>query len=384
MNKFADSQLKSLSALKHDARFTARSSAWRSEQEAALLSAIGARHTTVQATAPVYTLADYLSYIKATQLPTLTTSFAGALAVLVVLFGGSLGTVNAASNSLPGDPLYGLKLVTEQVQLRLASLQDRAVLHTEFAGRRLAEATALQQTGPTNPNQQAAQTANVKVAVNAFKTEIASANADLQALAASGNADALQTASQVAEQITAFNTTLDATAASSASTASDTENQDSQTKPDDDSSTIKTEVADARDATRETQSTAVAVVVDTHEAAATTSSTRDVASLFQQQLGDLRGRQTFDLHRVTVVQTALAKLAPQLANTPVPSADDFKTITYNVTQADAGISQAMDLFAEGAYRAAFDKLRSVDGELIQVEARLADVENIIVNALPQS
>jgi hypothetical protein len=357
----AASQLKSLSGLKHDARFTTRSADFRVSQEAALLSAIGARNTSVAAAPATYSFADYLSYFKATQIPTLTKSFAGALAVIALLFGGSLGTVNAAGNSLPGDALYGFKLVTEQVQLRFASLQGRAVLHTEFAGRRLAEASALQQVAPNNPE----QSTNVKAAVNAFKQEIASANADLQQLAKSGDASALQTASTVAAQITAFNTSLTAAATDNSEDAS-----------------VKIEVADAKDVTRETQTTAVAVVVETHEADATTTSTRDMSNLFQQQLGDLRGRQTFDLHRITVVQAAIAKMADQLAGVTVPSNDDFKATTYSIKKVDAAITNAMNLFAQSAFRAAFDQLHSVDSELLQVEAKLAEVENLIVNPSP--
>ena len=357
----AASQLKSLSGLRNDARFAPRSASFRAAQETALLSAIRSRGVVAGAAAPTYSVRDYLSYLKATQLSTLAKSFAGATAVLALLFGGSLGTVNAAGNSLPGDPLYGLKLVTEQVQLRLASLQDRAVLHTEFAGRRLAEASALQLAGPTN----LARSANVKVAVNAFKQEIASANLDLQQLAANGDATALQTASTVAAKITAFNTSLDAAATDNSTDA-----------------TVGVEVADAKNVTREAQTTAVAVVVDTHEDASTGASTRDMDTLFQQQLGDLRGRQTFDLHRVAVVQAALIKLADRLAGTTVPSSSDFKTITYNISQADAGVDDAMDLFAHGAFRAAFDQLSQVDSNLIQIEAKLAEVENLIVNPPP--
>ncbi len=359
MKFLAEEQLKSLSGLKNDARFAPRSALFRATQESALLSAIGARGLTVAPAA--YSPQDFFAYIKATQFPTLAKSFAGATAVLALLFGGSLGTVNAAGNSLPGDPLYGLKLVTEQVQLRLASLQDRAVLHTEFAGRRLAEASALQLAGPTDP----ARSANVKVAVNAFKQEIASANLDLQQLAANGDATALQTASTVAAKITSFNTSLDAAA---------TDNKED--------ATVGVEVADAKSVTKEAQTTAVAVVVDTHEEASTGTSTRDMDTLFQQQLGDLRGRQTFDLHRVTVVQAALVKLADRLADTKVPSSDEFKTITYNINQADAGVSEAMDLFAQSAFRAAFDQLSTIDSNLIQIEAKLAEVENLIVNPPP--
>lgn len=353
MNRTAREQLHSLAALKNDPRFTARSVSFRAEQEAQLLRAIGSRSSSPVAS---YSWGDYLSYIRESKLPTLTRSFAAAAAGVVLMLGGWITTVDAAANSLPGDTLYGLKLVSEQVRLRLAPLEQRAVLHTEFAERRLDEVIALQHAGTV-------ESANIKVAVEAFKNEITSANADLQQLVLLGSAEALQTANALEGKLTSFDAALNETAATSANVE------------------VSTQVEDAKDAARETQSTAVSVVVDSHEEQATDYSQRELQDMFQRELGDLRGRQTFDVHRVEVVQGSLAAHADRLAGVIVPSADDFKVITYAINNADKGISEAMNLFALGGYRGAFDKLRSVDGELLLVEARLAQVEIAIVTAL---
>jgi len=68
-------------------------------------------------------------------------SFRVASAALVLAIAlASLGTVNAAADSLPDSPLYAVKLATERVQLALAlSPESKARLHLSFAGRRLWE-----------------------------------------------------------------------------------------------------------------------------------------------------------------------------------------------------------------------------------------------------
>lgn len=65
--------------------------------------------------------------------------FAG-LAAIVTLFGGSLFSVSAAEQSLPGDFLYSVKLATEQARLAIAKdSKDKVKLKTEFTERRVDE-----------------------------------------------------------------------------------------------------------------------------------------------------------------------------------------------------------------------------------------------------
>mgnify|MGYP001049923816 CR=1 FL=1 len=62
-----------------------------------------------------------------------------AVTVLVMLFCG-VGTTVASTNALPDEPLYSVKLATEQVRLTLAfSDVDKTRLHIYFAERRAAE-----------------------------------------------------------------------------------------------------------------------------------------------------------------------------------------------------------------------------------------------------
>lgn len=316
------------------------------------MRAIGGRQQqTVQ-----YGWRDYVSYIRNVTFPSFGRSLSAATAAVAIVFGGWVTTVDAAHNSLPGDALYGFKLVTEQVQLRLASAERRAVLHTEFAERRLEEVVALQETG-------SAADEHVRVAVDAFTREIASANQELQGLVQNGSTSALATASEVEGRLNAFDAVLNEAAAVS----SDTE--------------VTTHVQDAKDAARETQSTAVAVVVETHEMQGDKISERELQDMFQRELGDLRGRQTFDLHRIEVVKASAVQHAEKLMGITLPTSHDLYVLSQVIEDADIGITEAMNLFAKGDYRAAFDRLRVIDSDLLAVEARLAQTEITIVTAL---
>jgi hypothetical protein len=70
-----------------------------------------------------------------------------ASAVIVILLAGS-GTVAASSNSLPDQPLYAVKLATENVRLALTpSALGKASLYAEFADRRVDEIIKMAEKG---------------------------------------------------------------------------------------------------------------------------------------------------------------------------------------------------------------------------------------------
>lgn len=91
--------------------------------------------------------------------------------IAALVFGGWITSVSASYNSLPGDMLYRLKLVTEQTQVAFSSgSENRVQLRVEFAGRRLDEVTKLiDSTRPEKEKQ-------VGEAVDHFKKEIQTVN----------------------------------------------------------------------------------------------------------------------------------------------------------------------------------------------------------------
>ncbi|MEA2633911.1 MAG: hypothetical protein QOH92_678 [Chloroflexota bacterium] len=74
--------------------------------------------------------------------PAARLAFAGVLAVTLLV--GGLTSAAASGNSLPGDPLYPVKLAVERAQLAVAfDPGARARLHAQFADVRLSEAQRL-------------------------------------------------------------------------------------------------------------------------------------------------------------------------------------------------------------------------------------------------
>lgn len=66
-----------------------------------------------------------------------------AMSIASVVLGGSIASVSAAENSLPGDTLYSVKLVTEQARLAFAGKPDKVKLKAEFTKRRVEELKAI-------------------------------------------------------------------------------------------------------------------------------------------------------------------------------------------------------------------------------------------------
>ncbi|MFA6131361.1 MAG: DUF5667 domain-containing protein [Patescibacteria group bacterium] len=262
-----------------------------------------------------------------------------AASVFVMAIGGWVGTVGAASNSVPGDTLYSVKMITEMAQLRFSSSEEKAVLHTEFAEKRLAEATVLVSRGESS-----------EPAITAFKSEMALASDELRQLQDYGSTETLAIASQVNDKINEMNSTIDSQA-----TASQEE------------VTI---------ATKETANTVVDVVVEEHEIEVKEQSKSDLNKMFREEYTDMKGREAFDLGRVEVI-------AGVIATNELEIIFDVNITSFQITQATAKVADAMSLAAAGGYRSAFDILRTADATLLTLESNLAAVEEQVMQAMQE-
>jgi len=102
----------------------------------------------------------------------LATPALAAIAVLALLGTLGIGAVYASSDSLPGDPLYGVKLAGEQVQLALSPKETTdAHLYLRFAQERLREAMRLTELGRAD---------DVETAVNSYVEALQAASDILQ------------------------------------------------------------------------------------------------------------------------------------------------------------------------------------------------------------
>ena len=73
---------------------------------------------------------------------------AGALIATLLVFGMVFGAGQAAAASLPGEPLYGLKLAAEQARMELTTDPEaKAELAAELAENRLGEITQMVASG---------------------------------------------------------------------------------------------------------------------------------------------------------------------------------------------------------------------------------------------
>lgn len=284
------------------------------------------------------------------------------VASVVLAVSGLMTTVSAAQQSLPGDVLYTVKLINERAQLQLASLDRKAVLHTEFAQHRLKEVAQLQSDTSGRDTTLVAQT------IDAYTQEVASANQNLRELQATGNSTTVATASEVQQNLVALDSTITNTVGPATSSA--------------ESAAVTT----AQNTTQIAQDDSVSVAVEAHDEVSSEQSTRELNDMFIRQFAAIGTRKTFDLHRLSIIRTSLASHADVLSPLGIITETDLQRLERSINIAVADVAPAMDTFAAGGYRAAFDALKHADTVLRGIESTIADAETEITAALmnPQS
>lgn len=89
---------------------------------------------------------------------------------VVIIFGFVTGSFSFAQNSLPGDPVYILKKITEKTRMVLASEQDVPTVQLEFVNKRLEELKVIAKTN---------QVKKIAPALEEFQTNISKAAEEL-------------------------------------------------------------------------------------------------------------------------------------------------------------------------------------------------------------
>lgn len=270
--------------------------------------------------------------------------------MMMVLVLGGITTVNAASSSLPGDTLYNVKLVSERAQLKIASLENKAVLHSEFAQRRLDEAMAL----GSDPS----KSELVGPTLEAFRKEMELAQNELRRLQEASPVATVAAANQINKNLNEVSDSIDQ-----------------------DNSSVET-ADQARDFTQAAADTVVDIVVETHENTADQTSAKELENLFQEEVNELRARQTFDLGRLVVIQNVFESNEAVAAQVEVVTG--LNVMEHDINQSSQDIYKAMDIMAAGGYRTAFEMLRSVREDLLEIESQLANIEIGITAVLAES
>lgn len=298
---------------------------------------------------------------------------AATAAAFVFLAGGWM-TTSAAQTSLPGETLYNVKRIAERAQLQLASLDRRAVLHTEFAGRRLEEVAALQRTTTTEESTRAQYIAET---VTAYQQEIASATTDLQTLQTQDQVQALETATTVLNQVAVLSQS-----ATELSVSSDTTTNEEQPLQ----GTVTPEVAEQVTQTTEAiADVATDVALNAHEAAPSDNSRREMENLFRNLLGSIEARRAMIVHRIENIAEITATQKEILAQTGVvmPKKETFTAMAETIEEMDEPLPTIMDNFAAGGYRTAVEALQEMDSALAGMENELTAIEESIMGALAQ-
>jgi hypothetical protein len=282
------------------------------------------------------------------------------VAGFVLAGSGLMTTVNAAQESLPGDVLYSVKRINERAQLQIASLDRRAVLHTEFAQRRLREIERLQSDSSTR------DTSIVTETMNAYTQEVASANHNLRELQASGGETTVATANQVDQNLATLNTTIANTSVPLTST---------------DGSLA---VSSALSTTQVAQEDVITVAVEANDHEDTAASEQDLQEMFMRQFGEITTRKAFDDHRISVVRSSLKQHKRILESLRIASESDLARLERSMDIAIADVMPAMDAFRSGEHRSAFDALKRADVVLRGIEAAIAEMETAIISALMET
>ncbi len=294
----------------------------------------------------VVTWRDYLEYFSYQLSHVWMRPASVALSIFAIMFGGWIATVNASFDSIPGDVLYPVKLATERVQITLAtSGGQRAKLHAEFAGRRLDEITTI--TSSTEEGNDV----RVKAAVDGFKQEIASVNEELVSIQLSDPAQAAELAMIVDSKTDAFAATIA---------------QNDSSVPEE----SKSDVAGALTVAEESNTQAVNTIVQSHESNQQQGTEEAIQKNFQDELTDLNTRTALSLGRLSVIENVLT--ARGVTNTSFT--DRIKEARVTVNSHDAAIHEAMNTFAVGGYRKAFDLLAVVEVAIVRSEEIITELE----------
>lgn len=101
-----------------------------------------------------------------------------SMSLLLILGGGPVLTLKAAQSSLPGEWLYPVKKITEQVQAKIVSDDKKAQIQFEFATRRLEELSKIT-SDSLKPIDKSIKTKEV---INDLKTNLTQASAAVKNL----------------------------------------------------------------------------------------------------------------------------------------------------------------------------------------------------------
>ncbi len=338
--------IKALQQLRNEPVFGDRTPEQAAVSKASLYARLGF-DVEKMAVAPAYSWKDYAEfYLYQFRHNVLRPAMVG-LGMFVLVVGGWMTSVSAAYESVPGDFLYPIKIVSEQARLSIAtSDQARATLHMEFASRRLAEVNTLSNSSDS------AKTAHMKTAVAAFNNEVTEVQSVMESF---GNTDAgAELASALDVKVNEYVATIDQTVSGL-----------------DETSDVAEEVADAKVNAEEAGTQATEVLVDA--APTNAMAAEDFEKSFQKDLMQIEQDVKLTLGRITVIQQAVNNGVAVL-----PAGVDLRFMTSRLQHFNTQIHDAMNVLAAGGYRSAYDTVGEIKGTIAEVQQQVIDLELSVV------
>lgn len=334
--------LQQLKALKNDSRAGSASSIERLNARSKILQAIG--HESLETKKE--TREWQPAYIRFTVMEVTSAPVPVAVAVLFLLLSGWLTSVNAAT-SLPGDKLYSVKRATEKAQLTLTTREHKAILHTEFAERRLGEAVALQASERPDKEKHYSET------MLAFKTEVARAGEGVRVLTQEKDPDALEVATKVDQKIGTLNDSLRGHIGKSESGNS--------------------QIVEAQESTREVSHQVEDAIVIKKQEVGEELVKLDVEARIRKSVNAVTIRQTHLLARLSVLERAVSIQQ-------VPVTIDV-SLRHRLESVADTAPKAMSLLVAGGYSDALNLMREIDKQLLALELEIAELEVVISTAV---
>ncbi len=325
--------------------FGAVSSVEKETAKRALMVAIGAYEQEQRAP---YVFAVFGAWMEQLRFTLVSVPVGVAMMAFLALV-GSVGFVGA-TNSVPGDALYSVKVATERAQIKIASQERRVLLRTEFAERRLQEVVKL--------NNEGASAERTAQALANYEAQVTVAKNELKTYQATEPQKAAVLAVQVDEKIDKLNEialTQDNVQASVTKEAS---------------KAVVEVIVDAVETAEAQEKEVSSGSVDEFEGQVINRAIKDT---YNKRLRAVMDRQTLDFGRV-----ARLKEWYERNNQAVPA--EVNRLGRDVEDVSEMIYESMTLIAQGGYRKAFELVEDSEIQLFAIEAALAESEMAVIEA----
>lgn len=169
---------RTLKRVRHATNQVAPDSAWTNKMRETLLMQAADSLSRERVSTSETARAFFQQFVPARFVEAMRGPALAVLSIIGFIAGGSIASVSAAEQSIPGDFLYPLKIVREQASIMLAkSKTDKLKLKTEFVGRRVEEMKTIAASNSPKKEERLKESVEVlKRDVNTVKEQLADAN----------------------------------------------------------------------------------------------------------------------------------------------------------------------------------------------------------------